>query len=786
MPDVRVAVDGSTTVRVYGLDAKATSIGSAQFELESLVADGLRFGRAALEAWRGRHAAAFVESANGLLRDLDRLVAQVATAKRTADRWPDAPRRDSFGEQAGASERLAVTVEAGTSAAVPERLDEFRSWCDAVAERVPGLAAGLNLDGVTADVTRRVPAGGLLALPFGSALLVDEPEVEATTTTASVVSPGTYVHLPDVSAVTATAVASAAGLGPWTGAVALAFRLDDDRLLALVERHPDLADELLAGFEDCQLGAESALVVLLAYFVEFDSASNGQEDGEVSWDDLWAMTCSPDLPPYVAQAAQLLRDNPILFGLLETSSDGMDYARDVLGGNGDRKVSVWDIEAFLQLNDQLAVLDQNFDTFDTAAHPGDPPDGRISMADLQALADGTGRLAEAASWLLDHDSALARLSLYDESKHGYLGKLPPEAITTASLVLLAVDQQAYADNPARSAAFVARRFDPLTNANVGGRADPNGMTAVFDTALTRSDQRTHLMARVITKVATDGTIHNPGLPLAFANGAAANMPLLDHRINAPFRYGLTDLPEDVRQAYLDTHDFLREVSRDPEAAERLRQAVYDYGRPQTTLAPSRGHARQARLAELGRVQAVLDEAQYNALTGAALDDIRAATEGSGLGPSTGSVAEYGIGQIPVASTVNDIADAMGISAGDGIDWLVGHLGEHTVSGFDRLGDAEKLDRIRRASSRIDTEVWVALDRFDSDPALRDAAHGQPFVDHAGALKPDMTSDEAQAFREWAESLAIDHGPTFDDAQDIASGVGNITDAPAGLSLRGRR
>ncbi|HZM42567.1 MAG TPA: hypothetical protein VFB94_25795, partial [Acidimicrobiales bacterium] len=136
MPDVRVDVDGSTTVRVYGLDAKAASISTAQFELESLVADGLRFGRGALEAWRGRHAEAFVENANGLLRDLDRLAAKVARAKRTADAWPDAPRRDRFGEEDAASARLAVTVEHGASAAVPEKLDEFRAWCDGAAERV--------------------------------------------------------------------------------------------------------------------------------------------------------------------------------------------------------------------------------------------------------------------------------------------------------------------------------------------------------------------------------------------------------------------------------------------------------------------------------------------------------------------------------------------------------------------------------------------------------------------------------------------------------------------------
>jgi hypothetical protein len=777
-----MSVDGSTTVRVYGLDAKATSIGTVQFELESLLSDGLRLGNSALAAWRGKHAEAFVENANRLVRELDRLVTTVATAKRTADRWPDPARRDPFGDEAASSERLAVTVEPGTSAAVPEKLDEFRSWCDAVAVRVQWLAGSVNLDGVMADVTRPVPVSGLVAVPLGSGLLVEDPAVETTTTTSTTL-PGRYVHLPDVSAGTTKAVDSAARLGPWTGAVALAFRLGDDRLLALVEAHPDLADELLAGFEDQQLGGESALAVLLAYFDLFDRASDGREDGDVSWDDLWVMTCSADLPPYVAQAARYLRDNPTLFDLVETSNDGMDYARDVLGGNGDQMISVGDIETVLQLNDRLAVVEQNFDAFDTAAHPGGPADGRISMGDLRALADGDGALAEAASWLLDHDGALTRLSLYADAKAGYLGRQAPVAITAASLVLLAVDQQVYADHPAQSAGFVERRFDTLMSAGIGGRADAGGIGAVFDAALTRSDQRGPLMERVIAEVAADGTIHNPGLHGAFANGAAANMPLLDQRINAPFQHTMS---ENLRRAYLETHDFLREVSRSPDAAEHLRQAVYDYGLSETALAPEGGEARHVRLGDLGRMQAFLDMAQDNALTGAALDEIRAATGDSALGPSAGSVTDYGITHVPVAGTINDIADGMGISAGDGIDWLLGRLGAHSPDAFDMLSDAEKIDRIHSMSSRIDREVWVALARFDSDPAVRNAAQGQPFVDGNGALKPHMSPDEAQAFREWAAPLAIDPGLTFADADYIDGGFADIGSPPEGLSLEGRR
>ena len=224
------------------------------------------------------------------MRELDRLVAKVATTKRTADRWPDPVRHNAFGDEAASSERLAVTVEPGTWATVPERLDDVRSWCDAVAERVPWLTGGVNLDGVTADVTRPAPVSGLVAVPLGSGILVAEPGVETTTTT-STARPGKYVHLPDISAGTTRVVDAAARLGPWTGAVALAFRLGTTGCSRSSRPIPDLADELLAGFEDQQLGGKYTLVVLLAYFDLFDRASDGREDGEVSWDDLWVMTC---------------------------------------------------------------------------------------------------------------------------------------------------------------------------------------------------------------------------------------------------------------------------------------------------------------------------------------------------------------------------------------------------------------------------------------------------------------------------------------------------------------
>ena len=118
MSDLRMSVDGSTTVRVYGLDAKATSIGTVQFELESLLSDGLRLGNSALEAGGASTPRPSSRTPTGWCASSP---AGDEGRDRQADRGPLArsSRRDPFGDEAASSERLAVTVEPGTSAAVP-------------------------------------------------------------------------------------------------------------------------------------------------------------------------------------------------------------------------------------------------------------------------------------------------------------------------------------------------------------------------------------------------------------------------------------------------------------------------------------------------------------------------------------------------------------------------------------------------------------------------------------------------------------------------------------------
>ena len=363
MSDVRERVDGSTTVRIAGLESKEGSLATTLFELEAMVSDGVSAATAAAELWRGGHAETFVGEVNPLLVGLATLVEDVRRAKQAVAMWPDSPsvlvtltgRLDAFGAA------IDVPVTPGSAVASPPSLDAFALWCVSVAERVPTLSGNVDLEDVTAEVTREVRGDPFNVDPFtlgtgGTATdtlgVVETPTFE---TTGS--DPALYVAMPDVSG-SATAIVETAGhLASFTAGVALAFREygGDGRLLDLLAEHPGLADELLAGWSDGAIGAESALVILLAYFDEFDGAITGDTDGRVSMADLWAVECGTGLPPYVRQAASVLHNDPHLFNLVETVNDDLGLTqRDVNGGGGDGVMSREDIETFLEFNEQLA------------------------------------------------------------------------------------------------------------------------------------------------------------------------------------------------------------------------------------------------------------------------------------------------------------------------------------------------------------------------------------------------------------------------------------------------
>lgn len=772
MSDVRELVDGSTTVRIAGLDAKATSLGTIVVELDGIVADGVREAKAAVVEWDGRHAETFVSEVNPFLVRLARLVETVRSAKQTVAVWPEAPWiLDTITAEIDAlGKAIEVPAIAGVSAADPAALDRLVAWCVwGVAERVPSLVGLVDLEGVTAEVIEEVPVDILAPSgdPYGTGSILDltvrpfgEPSGPLGPVTSTIETttgdPASYVSLPDLSGEATAVVEKAGELASFTSGVAFAFRecLGDGRLIELFAEHPELVPLLVSGLADGEVGAGSALVIVLAYFDEFDGARTGETDGDISMNDIAAMMNDEDLPEHVREAAAMLYSDPTLFDLVVT----VDYPPGTRPGSpmgvltGNERLTRDSIETFLEFNEHLAVLHENFAEFDTAAHPDGPADGVISARDLEALAGGAGPVALAAAWLLAHPAAMDRVAGYDVGL-GPVSHVHGEEIVAAGVARLAVDQHVYADAPDRAAWFVDQHFDDLLGPGLGATASPGGMGALFDNALTESDQGRELMDRTITKVAAEGQIHNSGLPLAFANGAAEHMDLLDENINTAFPTATSSAPDDAAQDYLDTHDFLREVSRDPAAADRVRQAVGEYGMAQTTEAPESGQGRIDRLKGLGRLQAVVTTAQDNALTDDALDTLRQVVE-NGPGPNPGSLLDTGVGEIPLLGTANEIAGAMGIGAGDGVDWLLDQAGVGSEEAFAQLEEAERIDQVRNAEDALNRAVWLAEDQFASrDPSVRGAAQaaaaGQPFLDDMGRLKPDRSESEEMAFRVWA-------------------------------------
>jgi hypothetical protein len=310
--------------------------------------------------------------------------------------------------------------------------------------------------------------------------------------------------------------------------------------------------------------------------------------------------------------------------------------------------------------------------------------------------------------------------------------------------------------------------------------------------------REALMERAIDFTAEHAEINNDYLHGAFAAGVDANMSFIDERINAPFQFDEGDAPEGVVTDYLNTHDFLRETMGDPEAAVEIYQSVHEFGLEETASLPGDAEEREARLRQLGRIQGVVTEAETNAGVGEAIDELMS---GSSLGrPTPGSVANAGIGWIPVFGKINDIAAGMNIGVGQGIDagidwaaretgidWLQDLLGND----YDSLPEAQQQARAQRAENQVNRSIWLSTSLYESDTPqgveLRESAQGQPFVNADGSIKSSMTEAEEQAFRVWAVDAAgndQDQGPIYTEAGNIEAGVTEVQQGD--VDVRDRR
>ena len=104
----------------------------------------------------------------------------------------------------------------------------------------------------------------------------------------------------------------------------------------------------------------------------------------------------------------------------------------------------------------------------------------------------------------------------------------------------------------------------------------------------------------------------------------------------------------------------------------------------------------------------------------------------------GGITDYGVSHVPVVSSFDDLLGAMGLSAADGVEWLLELLGVESPDAFDSLSDAGKAARIRKAETATGQVFWLIHDRLPSDATLRAASVGQPFVDEHGNLRAELT------------------------------------------------
>lgn len=272
-----------------------------------------------------------------------------------------------------------------------------------------------------------------------------------------------------------------------------------------------------------------------------------------------------------------------------------------------------------------------------------------------------------------------------------------------------VESGAYA-NSGDAARYVDGNVAVLLSEDVAGEVDGADLASLFEVALS-GDAADGVFETVVSVVAEEGAIHAPELRPVLGDAAEARLSWFDARINA-FRSDNSDQWSELRVAYQDAFGFLRATMRDPEVAQQLRQSMAAYGRTEVAAAPEAGEDRTSRLKGMGRLQAFFTLAYFEAETRAARLD------------------------------------------GD----------------LDAVEAAEEADLERRQEDVVDRVMWVALDRFESDPAVRAAAEGEPFADASGALKDDLSESETRALEAWATNQAREGGVLVDDVTHLDAGV----------------
>ena len=190
-------------------------------------------------------------------------------------------------------------------------------------------------------------------------------------------------------------------------------------------------------------------------------AGKEPDHGIIGRSDLENIAADPAVFDLVRAAAQYLLDNPVFTSMASIVDQPIAYEL----RPDEVHLTAGGIELFLEYNAAVRAVGLGFDTLDTAGD-NDDPNGHVSWEDLEAAAGDDGLpagLQDAAAFLVANPMLVQRLSWYDRANTdramGSMGEVQltddtGAGFTHEGLIALAVDQQAYASDPAAANRFV--------------------------------------------------------------------------------------------------------------------------------------------------------------------------------------------------------------------------------------------------------------------------------------------------------------------------------------------
>jgi hypothetical protein len=465
--DVAEKYVGGRHYRVYGLEARAEAIRGANRRLAEAIGARVDAATAALAEWRGPHADTFAERVNGVLSKMVSLQLAGNSAASRCSSFPDEPfvNRVEVDWAYMGARVSATSAPAGTVSADPAALHAYASGVVDQAGVFSALAAEVTTAGVTADVAVQRPLTAAERRDWADRGI---PRFEIETATVwgayNPVDVTEVFGLADLNGDAAELATLSEELSVWVTAVALAFEHSDRGLLDLLLEHPELAGFLdRAALTEGRMTGEAALMIVLANIGLLDTAGgHGGRDGVVGLPDLEAIANDPTAAEHLRAAAEYLLANRLL--LSQASIVDSPVAYEVRPD--DARLTADGISLFLEYNAAVRSVGLGFDRLDTAAHPEQDPDGYVSPNDLRAAAENPDlppELRDAAAFLLDHGALAQRLAFYERANFDRMtynvgGEVTltddPAGFTRNAVIALAVDQQAFASDPAAARQFV--------------------------------------------------------------------------------------------------------------------------------------------------------------------------------------------------------------------------------------------------------------------------------------------------------------------------------------------